>query len=381
MPVVGSSDYYRLLFSYGTTREQLGWTDVSLMPNQLWNLILSSILFGLLVVLPMGQPVQAAGLEVDAPLAAAMPARRAVTNAPPELLKVGIFITRLDNFNLRRKSFDASFWLWSVAPKDMSSKLDSVEFVNAEAIGYSNGYIKETPAGVWNQKKVVGTFHHDWDMRNFPFDHQDLVLEMEESVAYLNELVYVPDQGNVLIDDDVKIEGWRIVSSQVKAGSKTYLSSFGDPSLAAGSPTSFSRMDVVVRLERTNMTAFWKFTAGAFVAAVIALASYAFHVDQGQTMSPRFGLMAGAVFAAIISLRSESSELGTTEYNTLVDQVHLVALVYVIVATLTGVYTWSRYRKNGDPKAIHRLGRRMALGSTVVMVVVILGMIRRAAMA
>ena len=140
-------------------------------------------------------------------------------------------------------------------------------------------------------------------------------------------------------------------------------------------------MNVIVRLERTNMTAFWKFTAGAYVAAVIALASYAFHVDQGQTMSPRFGLLAGAVFAAIISLRTESSELGTTEYNTLVDQIHLVALLYVIVATLTGVYTWSRYRKHGDHKAIQRLGRRMAFGSTVVMVVVIVGLVRRAALA
>ena len=155
----------------------------------------------------------------------------------------------------------------------------------------------------------------------------------------------------------------------------------GDPSLPAGSPTSFSRLNVIVRLERTNMTAFWKFTAGAYVAAVIALASYAFHVDQGQTMSPRFGLLAGAVFAAIISLRTESSELGTTEYNTLVDQIHLVALLYVIIATLTGVYTWSRYRKYGDHKAIQRLGRRMAFGSTVVMVVVIVGLVRRAALA
>jgi hypothetical protein len=55
-------------------------------------------------------------------------------------------------------------------------------------------------------------------------------------------------------------------------------------------------------------------------------------------MGPRFGLLAGTVFAAVLSLRTESSELGTTENNTLVDQVHLIALLYVIVATLTGVH-------------------------------------------
>ena len=369
-----------LLPSEGAACQQLGWSAVALMPRQIWRLIVSGILLGVLLFWPMGQALLATGLEAGAPLAA-LPARAEGAQKRPELVKVGIFITRLDNFNLNKKSFDASFWLWSVTPKEQSSRLASVEFVNAEAIRSSNSHVEETPAGLWSTRKVVGTFHHNWDLRHFPFDHQDLRLEIEESNAYIDELVYVPDQARGLVDDNLKLTGWRIVSSQVKAGSKTYPSSFGDPMLPVGGPTAFSRMDVIVRLERTSMTAFWKFTAGAFVAAVIALASYAFHVDQGQTMSPRFALLAGAVFAAIISLRTESSELGTTEYNTLVDQVHLVVLLYVLVATLTGVYTWSRYRKHGDCKAIQSLGRRMALGSTVAMVIVILGLVRSAAMA
>jgi hypothetical protein len=303
------------------------------------------------------------------------------TSKAPEMVEVGIFMTRLGNFNLVRKSYDATFWLWSVTPKGFSNRLDSLEFVNAEAIKFSNGFVRPTPVGTWNQRRVAGTFKHNWDMRYFPFDHQDLLIEIEESESYLEDLIYVPDQARVLFDEELKLPGWRIVSSQVKAGTKTYQDTFGDPARKPGSSTSFSRIDIIVRLERTNLTAFWKLTAGAFVAVVIALASYAFHVDQAQAMGSRFGLLAGAVFAAIISLRSESSELGTTEHNTLVDQVHLVALAYVLVATLTGVYTWSRFRKQGNAKAIERFGRRMAIGSTLVMVMVIVGLVHRAAMA
>ena len=134
----------------------------------------------------------------------------------------------------------------------------------------------------------------------------------------------------------------------------------------------------MLQLERTNFTAFWKFTAGAIVAVAIALASYAFHVDKGQTMSPRFALLSGAVFAAIISLRSASTELGTIAYNTLVDQVHLVALVYVIVATFAGVYTWSLYRRHQDGLAIELLGRRIAFVSTLLLVFVVAGLVRKA---
>ena len=350
------------------------------MHRRIWHWALAALLFGLLLFWPIVRASQATTLEAS-PSAALTSHQGDSLQKQPDLVKVGIYITRLDNFNLKQKSFDASFWLWSITPNDVSSRLDSVEFVNSEAIKLSNSYTKNTPSGVWNQRKVMGTFHHDWDMRNFPFDHQDLLIELEESEDYLSELVYVPDPVESIVDGDLRIKGWRIVSSEVRAGSKTYMSHFGDPAIQAGNPTSFTRLNVTVRLERTNMTAFWKYTAGAYVAAVIALSSYAFHVDQGQTMSPRFGLLAAAVFAAIISLRSESSELGTTEYNTLVDQVHLIALLYVIVATLTGVYTWTQYRKHNDCYAIQRLGRRVALVSTVIMVIMIVGVVKRAALA
>ncbi|MCX5943865.1 MAG: hypothetical protein NTZ53_00825 [Cyanobacteria bacterium] len=350
------------------------------MLRRIWQIVLAGLLFCLLILWPFGQSIHAAVPDPSRPEPLNSGAGVGLQKQP-ELVKVGIYITRLDNFNLKQKSFDASFWLWSVMPNDVSSRLDSVEFVNSEAIKLSNSYSKKTPSGVWNQRKVMGTFHHDWDMRNFPFDHQDLLIELEESEDYLSELVYVPDPAESIVDGDLEIKGWRIVSSEVRAGSKTYMSHFGDPAIKAGNPTSFTRMNVTVRLKRTNMTAFWKYTAGAYVAAVIALSSYAFHVDQGQTMSPRFGLLAAAVFAAIISLRSESSELGTTEYNTLVDQVHLIALLYVIVATLTGVYTWTQYRRHNDCYAIQRLGRRVALVSTVIMVIMVVGVVKRAAFA
>jgi hypothetical protein len=354
---------------------------VFLMRHRFWQMLATALVLGLLLVGPMAQPAQAASPGNAMPSVGSPPMGEEATSKAPEMVKFGIFMTRLDNFNLVHKSYDATFWLWSVTPKGLSNRLDSLEFVNAEAIKFSNSFVRPTPVGTWNERRVAGTFKHNWDMRNFPFDHQDLLIEIEEAESYLEDLVYVPDTAKTIVDEELKLPGWRIVSSQVKVGSKTYESTFGDPARKPGSSTSYSRIDINVRLERTNLTAFWKFTAGAYAAIVIALASYAFHVDQGPAMGARFGLLAGAVFAAIISLRTESSELGTTEYNTLVDQFHLIALAYVLVATVTGVYTWSRFRKQGNAKAIERLGRRMAFGSTLVMVLVIVGLVHRAAMA
>ena len=265
-----------------------------------------------------------------------------------------------------------------ISPEHSHNRLDDIEFVNAEEVKFSNSLSKVTPDGTWYQRKVVATLHHEWNLRKFPFDRHDLHLKLEEADSYVDELLYVPEDTKFLVDGQMKIKGWRVVSSQIRPGIKTYMTNFGDPGLRSDMPTSFSGIDILVQIERTNFTAFWKFAAGAIVAAAIALSSYAFHVDKAQTLSPRFALLSGAVFAAIISLRSASTELGITDYNTLVDQVHLVSLIYVMIATFAGVYTWSLYRRHEDGRAIERLGHRIAFVSTLLLVFVVAGLIRRA---
>ena len=347
------------------------------MLRKIWQILLAGLLLCLLILWHGGQSLQAAvpDSSSSAPLE---PGAGLGLQKGPEVVKVGVYITRLDNFDLNGKSFDATFWLWMISPEHAHNRLDDIEFVNAENVKFTNSISKVTPDGTWYQRKVVATLHHDWNLRKFPFDRQDLHLKLEESDSYIDEVIYVPEDTKFLVDGQMKIKGWRVVSSKIRPSIKTYMTNFGDPGLRSDMPTSFSGFDIMVQIERTNFTAFWKFTAGAIVAAAIALSSYAFHVDKAQTLSPRFALLSGAVFAAIISLRSASTGLGITDYNTLVDQIHLVSLVYVMIATFAGVYTWSLYRRHEDGIAIERLGHRVAFVSTLLLVFVVAGLIRKA---
>ena len=49
-----------------------------------------------------------------------------------------------------------------------------------------------------------------------------------------------------------------------------------------------------------------------------------------------------------------------------------------MIATFAGVYTWSLYRRHEDGRAIERLGHRIAFVSTLLLVFVVAGLIRRA---
>lgn len=319
----------------------------------------------------------AALAETPQPTAQAATAAPATAGTGPEQVLIGGFLTGLGDLDPARKSFAASFWLWTVSRPDPVSPLDSLEFPNAIKVESPNAVTVPTASGVWAQRKIVGTFRHGWDLRRFPFDRQLLRVEMEEANRDAGSLLYRADTINSSFDPEVQLSGWRIRSTRLRTASKTYRTSFGDPRLRPGTASAYARAELQVLLERTDRSGFWKLTVGAFAAALMALASYGLRVDNASALSPRFGLLAGSVFAAVISLRTSAAELGASGYTTLIDTVHAVVLLYILLATASGVIAWRRFQRHGDAASIQRLEPRMAglssLGFGVVILALVLG--------
>ena len=333
-----------------------------------WTLLLATALL-LLPLVPPG-PAAAAGQPANTLSAPAMAAA-----VGPEQLRLGAYLTGLGDFDPTRKSFSASFWVWTVGPQDGAKSLSQLEFPNAIKVESPNELQEATPQGIWSQRKIVGSFRHGWDLRRFPFDRQLLRIQMEEAERDTTSLVYVPDTANSSFDPELNLSGWRLLSTQLVSGSKKYHTSFGDPRLPPGSPSAYARAELRVLLERTDQSGFWKLTAGAFAAALMALASYGLRVDHAAALSPRFGLLAGSAFAAVISLRSAATELGASGYTTLIDSVHAAVLLYILVATAAGVVAWRSFLRHGDVARVQRLEKRAAGFSTLLFAALILALV------
>lgn len=288
------------------------------------------------------------------------PQKACALGSPAEAVQIGAFLTGLGDLDPIRKSFSAAFWLWSLSLEKEGSPLDRMEFPNATKLESPNAISESTPAGEWSQRKIVGSFRHSWDVRHFPFDRQLLRIELEETDRVSEELLYRPDTENSSHDPTLRPSGWTIRSTRLVTGVRPYPTTFGDPRVAPGSSSSYAHAELQILLERTDHSGFWKLTVGAFAAALMALASYGLRIDNPSALSPRFGLLAGSAFAAVISLRSSASELGATGYTTLIDEVHSSVLVYILLATASGVVAWRRYQRQEDSKAIQRQERRMA---------------------
>ena len=85
------------------------------------------------------------------------------------------------------------------------------------------------------------------------------------------------------------------------------------------------------------MVGFVKLVAGVYAAIAIALLSFLMAPDQAPVFSGRMTVLVGALFATVVNMQVGNSVLGSPEAVSVVDEIRIVALAYVLVAAIMAV--------------------------------------------
>jgi hypothetical protein len=297
-----------------------------------------------------------------------------------ESCRVGVYVVSLYNFDTEADTFDANLWLWSVCPNQELRPLETMEVVNADAIDVLLD-ITELRGGLsWANRKIHGTFRHTWDERDFPWDRQRLMIVLEESGKDVRQFVYEPDTANTTYDPAIQLPGWTITDFSVSGGTGTYETTFGDPTLAAGGSSTYSRLTLAVDLARSDLSGFFKLTAVVYAAFGLSLITYVMHLETTTALSPQFQILAAALFAAAVNLVTASAALGRTSQLTLMDRIHIVVLVYILVAAVVVVIARVLVERGWSQTAIaklnHRIGAVVAVSFLAINAVLIASAVR-----
>jgi len=297
--------------------------------------------------------------------------------ASPETVQIGAFLTGLSDLDPSKKSFSASLWLWSITDQEEGSPLDRLEFTNVIKIDSPNSVKELTSLGVWHQRKIVGSFRHEWDLSRFPFDKQLLLIGLEEGEFDKKTILFSADAKSSGFDSDIKLTDYRIKSARLLNNEKTYRTNFGDPRLPPGNPSTYAHAELQILLERINSNLFWKLISGAIAASFFAFASFWLRVDHPSALSPRFGLLSGSLFAAVVGLRNSAIQLGTDNHTTLIELIYIEVMLYIMMAAGSGVVSWQKLQSmpdRGESRClvIQRQEKRFAVLSTAAFLSVIL---------
>ncbi|MDP2410600.1 MAG: hypothetical protein Q8M26_09980 [Pseudolabrys sp.] len=252
----------------------------------------------------------------------------------PERCRIGVYVVGLNEFNVQRKAFEANFWLWSLCATEQRQPLKSMEFVNAITSTATLDAVLPREGQFWSSRKVSGTFRHDWDVRNFPFDRHVIAVVMEEGIDDVRALQYEADQAKSGVDRQIELPGWRVNGFRLVQTERRYDTTFGDPSLPVDASAEYAQLKAEITLSRDGYTSFLKLASVVYVAATLALLSFLFLLDSPSAFGSRISFLAGSLFATVINMRVASTELGSDDGLTLIDLIHIVTLVLILTVTV-----------------------------------------------
>ena len=255
---------------------------------------------------------------------------------------------------MARDSFAADFWFWSTCPSSDLRPLDVMDFVNSVQVQSRLPSTTEVSGKYWSYVKISGVFRHQWREENYPFDRHVLRVVTENTNAPASEFTFTADHAGSKPSRDIALDGWRITDYQVRPETYVYDTTFGDPAFTGKTLSDYSRLVVSITIERTKRLSFFTLVAGVYVAVALSALTFLLGAYNGRR---RTNMLAGTLFAVLVNLRVTESVIGRTEQITLLDQIHILAMLYIFGIALAGIYAQNLH-DGGAEKEAGRWDRR-----------------------
>jgi hypothetical protein len=267
--------------------------------------------------------------------------------APPDTVKVGVYITSIHDIDFKQKEYALNLWLWLKYKNRDFNFLQNLEVPQAKSVEKSFSTIDTSGEEVYLQMKLQCVMKDSWKINQFPFDHQTLRFSIENSQFDAKSLVYVPDTVGKHFDPRFALRGWTIDSCILSSNIKVYETGFGDESLAKPR-TEYSAFRVRMVISREANGLFWKIFLGMYIAFLIAYVCFYIHADG---MDSRFGLSVGSLFAVVGNKYIIDSSLPESTSFTLVDTLHGLTLFCIFAIISATAYSLWLVKKNEIKKS------------------------------
>ncbi|MBX7124503.1 MAG: hypothetical protein K1X47_02330 [Cyclobacteriaceae bacterium] len=277
--------------------------------------------------------------------------------AQPDTVKVGSYVISVHDINFHDKEYTIRFWLWFLYRNQSFDFSQQLDIPNAKEIE-EPVIIRDTVNGYqWVQMKMKCTMKESWDVRDFPFDRQQLRVRVENTVFDKSSLIFKADPTSIF-DSREGLDGWRLTEFKVSTDTDRYDTGFGDPREGHDHQT-FSAFRIDMEIERAAWGLFLKIFIGMYIAFLIALVSLVSHPWE---LEPRFGLPVGGLFAAVGNKYIIDSLLPESPEFSLVDILHSLTF-FGILSILAVSAIALKYYNNGDKEACLKVNR---IGSILV---------------
>ncbi len=242
-----------------------------------------------------------------------------ISQKPPITATVGFSLTSLYDINLVQKSFKFSGYLWwhVTPPTPAYIPYERTDVINAKEYTLKPHHIPDAKPNYY-EAKINANVSQEWELRQFPFDSQELQIKLEDNGYDASRLIYKVDHEYSRVNPDLKLDDWKVMGY----------------SIAVHMDNSYSEVHIAVKIKRLNSGwLFFYLFIGTFVGALLCILSFFMRLDSDI----RFSLFLGAIFAVVTNQHILYDVLPRTSYLTLSDKIQIATFILLIFTIITHV--------------------------------------------
>lgn len=261
--------------------------------------------------------------------------------AAPRQFHSGIFINRINDFDVKTGTAEVDFWYWAVCdgPKP---QLQNLELSNGklESVGDE---ITQTKGGrTYVSRRYIAQAKCLVDISRFPFDRQQIRLSFEDSELTDDQMVFVPDKLNSGIDAAFRMNEWEVKKIEYRVDRHHYASSFGYLNIPSGQGSDYSQLNVLITLQRRGslMQKVFKYFWAVVVSVIVGLFSLLIRVCD---LDGRFGMAVGALFANVGCSFLLSDKLPESPGVSLAEWVSYISLGFIMLFLVESIVSLAIY--------------------------------------
>ena len=263
----------------------------------------------------------------------------------PTEVEVGIWLNGIHDIDMPNGSFGVDFYIWWISRDSGFKPFEALQILNGRSWSVRSESRRILSNGLYYSSGIVSaTISHDWNLRDFPFDEQELRILIETS-STASELVIVPNESKSAISDFANVQGYRLKFLHLQSISESYETDFG---ITEDSGNEFSRLTISVGLARESGRLVITLLIGFIVANIFSLLTYTIH---GSNLAIRVAMCGGAIFAAVGNMYSLNSAFNPAAGSLLIDRFSVGSFAAIVAALSTAILIDHYYRRNKTRQA------------------------------
>ncbi len=241
----------------------------------------------------------------------------------PATAKVGLVIDEIRDFDIQKGTFEAEFFLSMTGDKALPNT--DITFPNGHEVTCD----PLTDAETFKLYRCAGSFTTSVDLRAYPFDTQELVIQVEDKRAGVDQLIFEADPARTSLNSEFRMTGYGVATVGARAYKHLYPPRFDRDDLYV------SRYKFTLGIDRFATSAAFSVFVPAFIIVIISLMGLWVPPDE---LEVRSNAGAPMLAAAVLFHFSLIQALPATGYLTRADKLMLGVYVSLLLNMAT---TWA----------------------------------------